>query len=68
MDLLKKADRNRYGALLTGIRDKFALGIDCYPKSLNEACNIVKSYATTHKLTSKRKKPYKKLPARLAGL
>ena len=31
LDIIKKADRKRYGELLTGIRDKFALGLNVYP-------------------------------------
>ena len=47
LDLIKKADRKRYGGLLTSIRDKFALGIDVYPTSLNKAYDLLESYASS---------------------
>ena len=55
LDLIKNSDRKRYGALLTGIRDKFNLGIDVYPKTLNNAYDILESYASTHRIKPKKR-------------
>ena len=57
LDLIKKADGRRYGDLLTNIRDKFALGIDMYPTSLNKAYDLLESYASSRKLTAKKPPP-----------
>ena len=55
MDILKMVDRRRYGSLLTGIRDKYALGIDLYPTSINKSYEVIESYTVTHRLQPKRK-------------
>ena len=54
LDIIKKADRKRYGELLTGIRDKFALGLNVYPTNLNKGYDLLESFASTHKIMPKR--------------
>ena len=70
IDFLIKSDRSRYASLLTGIRDKFALGIDVYPKSLNKAYDIIESYAATHRLYARKRNKIKsgKSKRRVNGL
>ena len=51
--LLKKAYRKRYSELLIGIGDKFALGIDLYPMTPNNAYDIIESYSVTHRIYTK---------------
>ena len=44
LDIIEKADRKRYGELLTGIRDKFALGLNVYPTNLNKGYNLLREF------------------------
>jgi len=54
--LLKRFDMNRYGPLITDIRDQYGYGINVYPKTLANAHNILEDYARSRKLFPKNKK------------
>ena len=47
---------NRYGPLMTDIRDQYNYGIDAYPKTLASAHNMLEDYARSRKLLPKNKK------------
>jgi len=54
--LLKRSDMNRYGPLMTDIRDQYSYGIDVYPKMLASAHSMLEDYVRSRKVFPKNKK------------
>jgi hypothetical protein len=57
MAFLKRADRNRYGALITDLENQFTRGNDQYPVSITETYNLLVNYKRPTGSPSRKKNP-----------
>ena len=45
--VIKRANKLKYGKLLTTIRDQHSFGIDVYPKTMHEAYELMENHSST---------------------
>lgn len=53
--LLKRLVEDRYAEIKLSKKDQSAFGIDVYPKTLNEAYNLLENHSTSRNLHPRRK-------------
>ena len=44
--LIRRADRGRYGKLMTDLKDQYALKSDVYPSDITSAHNLLENYSS----------------------
>ena len=60
---LNGADQSKYGSILRGLSSQFALGNDQYPKTLEDATDVLSNHRFDNEYMEKKKKLQKQPPS-----